>query len=179
MPQLGNTNFYTENSENFVIEACEYKRSFLAYHPAITVITNIDLDHLDYYRDMDDYRDAFQSLVDQTREYVIVSASDTESQKLRISPEKKIIVGSHPDGTGYIAYSVMIEDIETGDVSYEPREIPIPALELLVPGEHLLHDAHLAYTVGKLRGLEDEVLVQRLQGYQGAWRRSEIIGLTQ
>lgn len=74
VPQLGGSNFYTEiQAQNFVIEACEYKRSFLAYHPYITVITNIDLDHLDYYKNLDDYLSAFQSLVDQTSGFVVIS----------------------------------------------------------------------------------------------------------
>ncbi len=93
VPQLGNTNFYSEiQSENFVIEACEYKRSFLQYHPYITVITNIDLDHLDYYKNLEDYLSAFQSIVDQTSGFVLISASDENSQKLIIPDEKKIIV---------------------------------------------------------------------------------------
>ncbi len=93
VPQLGNTNFYTEiQAESFVIEACEYKRSFLQYHPYITVITNIDLDHLDYYKDLEDYISAFQSLVDQTSGFVIISADDENSKKLTIPEEKKIIV---------------------------------------------------------------------------------------
>jgi UDP-N-acetylmuramate--alanine ligase len=95
VPQLGNTNFYSESqSENFVIEACEYKRSFLQYHPYITVITNIDLDHLDYYKSLEDYISAFQSIVDQTSGFVIISADDENSQKLIIPEEKKIIVQS-------------------------------------------------------------------------------------
>jgi len=93
VPQLGNSNFYTEpQTENFVIEACEYKRSFLQYHPYITVITNIDLDHLDYYKNLEDYISAFQSIVDQTRGFVIVSRGDANSEKLNIPVEKKIIV---------------------------------------------------------------------------------------
>lgn len=93
VPQLGNSNFYTEiKAENFVIEACEYKRSFLQYHPYITVITNIDLDHLDYYKTLEDYISAFQSIVDQTRGFVIISADDENSKKLVIPPEKKTIV---------------------------------------------------------------------------------------
>lgn len=93
VPQLGNTNFYTEiQAENFVIEACEYKRSFLQYKPYITVITNIDLDHLDYYKNLDDYIRAFQSLVDQTRGFVLVSADDENSKQLVIPEAKKIIV---------------------------------------------------------------------------------------
>jgi UDP-N-acetylmuramate--alanine ligase len=94
VPQLGNTNFYSEiQAENFVIEACEYKRSFLQYHPYITVITNIDLDHLDYYNSLEDYISAFQSIVDQTRGFVIISSDDENSKKLDIPAEKKIIVG--------------------------------------------------------------------------------------
>lgn len=97
VPQLGNTNFYTEiQAENFVIEACEYKRSFLQYHPYITVITNIDLDHLDYYKSLEDYISAFQSIVDQTSGFVIISADDENSAKLDIPAEKKIIVGKVP-----------------------------------------------------------------------------------
>ncbi len=92
VPQLGNTNFYTEDSPYFVIEACEYKRSFLQYHPYITVITNIDLDHLDYYKSLEDYLSAFQSIVDQTSGFVIISKHDENSKKLNIPIEKKIVV---------------------------------------------------------------------------------------
>lgn len=93
VPQLGNSNFYTEPlTDNFVIEACEYKRSFLHYRPYITVITNIDLDHLDYYKDLEDYLSAFQSIVDKTSGFVIISADDVNSAKLSIPEEKRIIV---------------------------------------------------------------------------------------
>ena len=72
-----------------MIEACEYKRSFLQYHPFIAIITNIDLDHLDYYKNLDDYISAFQSLVDQTSGFVVISESDENSLKLNIPKEKK------------------------------------------------------------------------------------------
>lgn len=162
-----------------MIEACEYKRSFLAYHPAITVITNIDLDHLDYYRDMDDYRDAFQTLVNQTREYVIISTDDKESQRLSIPPEKKILVGEDLQGRGYISYTTTTQDLISNTISFESKTLSIPFLQLQIPGDHVRHDAHLAYATGKLLGMDDELLVRGLEGYQGAWRRSEIIGCTQ
>lgn len=151
VPDLGNTNFYAEKSENFVIEACEYKRSFLAYRPAITVITNIDLDHLDYYKNIDDYRSAFQELVDQTQEYVIISAYDAQSKLLNIPEEKKIVVHSRGENSAYIAYKAKVEDLETGTISYEEKTLPIPDMALQVPGKHILYDAHLAYTVARLR----------------------------
>lgn len=51
-------------------------------------------------------------------------------------------------------------------------------MQLQVPGEHLLFDAKLAFVVGKLVGLEDEYIAQKLESYTGSWRRSEIIGTT-
>ena len=60
----GGTNFILGDSEYLVVEACEYRRSFLNLHPTHTVVTNIDEDHLDYYKDLTDITSAFQSFVD-------------------------------------------------------------------------------------------------------------------
>ena len=57
-----NTNFLAGKSKYLVVEACEYKRSFLNLSPSILVITNIEADHLDYYEDLDDIKSAFGEL---------------------------------------------------------------------------------------------------------------------
>lgn len=59
------TNFVAGDSQYLIVEACEYKRSFLNLHPTHTIITNIDEDHLDYYKDIHDIRNAFQSFVER------------------------------------------------------------------------------------------------------------------
>ena len=58
------TNFVEGDSEYLIVEACEYKRSFLNLHPTHVMVTNIDEDHLDYYKDIHDIEDAFQSFAD-------------------------------------------------------------------------------------------------------------------
>ncbi len=58
------TNFIAGDSEYLIVEACEYKRSFLNLKPTHIIITNIDEDHLDYYKDLDDIKSAFQEFVD-------------------------------------------------------------------------------------------------------------------
>lgn len=60
----GGTNFIQGDSEYLVVEACEYKRSFLNLHPTHVLVTNIDEDHLDYYKDLNDIHSAFQSFTD-------------------------------------------------------------------------------------------------------------------
>jgi UDP-N-acetylmuramate--alanine ligase len=187
VPQLNNSNFYTEPlTDNFVIEACEYKRSFLQYHPYITVITNIDLDHLDYYKNLEDYLSAFQAIVDQTSGFVLISADDENSMKLNIPEEKKIVVGKRMleslnvgildetdpntptlqhSNTPLITYYPRVEETIDGVMStyYTEKTMPIPEMKLQVPGSHLLQDAHLAYTVGRLLGMKDDIIVPKLE----------------
>jgi UDP-N-acetylmuramate--alanine ligase len=59
------TNFIAGDSEFIVVEACEYRRSFLNLHPKHIIVTNIDADHLDYYKDISDIHDAFQEFADK------------------------------------------------------------------------------------------------------------------
>jgi UDP-N-acetylmuramate--alanine ligase len=61
----GGTNFLQGDSEYLVVEACEYKRSFLNLHPSHVLVTNIDEDHLDYYKDLSDIESAFQEFADK------------------------------------------------------------------------------------------------------------------
>jgi UDP-N-acetylmuramate--alanine ligase len=65
------SNFRKGNSEYLVVEADEYNRHFLNFHPFITVITNVEADHLDYYKDLADIQDAFDKLVSQSENSVL------------------------------------------------------------------------------------------------------------
>lgn len=134
VPQLGDSNIHLEDSQFFAIEACEYKRAFLSYTPYITVITNIDLDHLDYYRDLEDYISAFQSLINQTSGYVVFDMDDTNAQQLDFSQTSAKPIRINHSGW-----------CDENDVFSL-----FPEMNLQVPGEHLLFDAKLAFVVGKL-----------------------------
>ncbi len=63
VPSLGDRAVHVGGNRFFVAETCEYKRHFLSFHPRIVVITSVEPDHLDYYRDYEDIRDAFLELV--------------------------------------------------------------------------------------------------------------------
>ncbi|HLR63988.1 MAG TPA: UDP-N-acetylmuramate--L-alanine ligase [Pseudogracilibacillus sp.] len=70
-------------SDYFVFEACEYKRHFLSYQPDYAIITNIDFDHPDYFKDLDDVFDAFQQLTNQVKKGIIACGEDEQLQKLQ------------------------------------------------------------------------------------------------
>lgn len=71
------------DGEVFAFESCEYKRHFLAYHPEIAVITNIDFDHPDYFADIDDVRTAFEEMTAQTSKYIVACGDDEQVRMLR------------------------------------------------------------------------------------------------
>ncbi|HLS66703.1 MAG TPA: UDP-N-acetylmuramate--L-alanine ligase [Pseudogracilibacillus sp.] len=72
-----------EDSEYFVFEACEYKRHFLHYYPDYAIITNIDFDHPDYFSDIDDVFNAFQTLAHQVQKGIIACGEDEYLQQLQ------------------------------------------------------------------------------------------------
>nr|MDD3719922.1 UDP-N-acetylmuramate--L-alanine ligase [Candidatus Gracilibacteria bacterium] len=168
LKEFGNKNSYFSNSKYFALEACEYKRSFLKYKPFIGVITNIELDHLDYYKDLDDYLSAFKNYLENIIPggYVILNGNCINSMKL---------LGLRND----INY-VIVENkkYKIKNINGITKDYNFPNIELNVPGEHILYDAKIAYVVGKVLNLDDSEITKSLKNYNGIWRRSEIIGMT-
>ncbi|MFF2755369.1 UDP-N-acetylmuramate--L-alanine ligase [Psychrobacillus sp. NPDC058041] len=72
-----------KDAENFVFEACEYRRHFLAYNPDYAIMTNIDFDHPDYFHDIEDVFNAFQSMAMQVKKGIIACGDDSYLQKIK------------------------------------------------------------------------------------------------
>ncbi|WP_261130736.1 UDP-N-acetylmuramate--L-alanine ligase [Bacillus sp. Marseille-Q3570] len=72
-----------EDSEYFVFEACEYRRHFLSYEPSYAIMTNIDFDHPDYFKDVNDVFDAFQSMALQVQKGIIACGDDPYLQQIQ------------------------------------------------------------------------------------------------
>ncbi|USN58533.1 MAG: hypothetical protein H6767_09980 [Candidatus Peribacteria bacterium] len=164
LKEFGNKNTHFSESDTFVIEACEYKRSFLQYRPAVAVITNIEVDHLDYYKDEADYLSAFTELVEHVIPdgFVILDKNDRLSKKL---------MGLRED----IHYITIDENV----FQFGEEVFQFPEIHLQIPGKHILYDAHLAYIVGFMFGIPSDDIVTTLENYTGVWRRMEIIGTTE
>lgn len=163
LTEFSGKNVYFSESKYFVLEACEYKRSFLKYKPFIAVITNIDLDHLDYYKDLPDYISAFESYVKNIIPgwYLIINSKEKNSQKL---------IGIR-DNIHYIL-------VNETSFTWWNTLYNFPILKLEVPGKHIEFDAKLAFVVWKILWLWDIESKNTLEQYKGIWRRSEIIGIT-
>ena len=153
-----------------VVEADEYDRSFLALQPTIAVVTNVEADHLDIYRDLDDIRSTFDEYVAGAKG-IVLCADDAGAESLTL-PDTADIVRyglDHPD-----ARLVGITHGETMRVIFDGA--PLGDLVLRVPGEHNRRNALAALGAGLLLGYDFAQLRSGLEAFSGVERRFELKG---
>jgi UDP-N-acetylmuramate--alanine ligase len=147
------TNFIAGSGEYLVVEACEYRRSFLNLSPSILVITNIDNDHLDYYKDIDDIISAFSELAGKVPVdgAIVCDPSSPYVQKAIANAKAEII---------------------------DYRSVVTDGMHLPVPGAHNVMNAQAACAVASRVNIEHDVAVTALNSFSGTWRRFEYKGKT-
>lgn len=149
----GGTNFIAGDSKYLVVEACEYQRSFLNLSPQIAIITNIDNDHLDYYKDFADIQSAFAEFVSKVPEdgFVVCDKKD---------PRLELVLGQTK--ATVVDYKNFLERISSSG--------------LTVPGHHNLLNASAALAVGEILQISEGTSLKALLGFSGVWRRFELKG---
>ncbi|MEX2514705.1 MAG: UDP-N-acetylmuramate--L-alanine ligase [Candidatus Paceibacterota bacterium] len=140
------SNFIGGQSNILVVEACEYRRSFLHLHPDILVITNVDTDHLDYFDDLADIQQAFTTLVAQLADDGVVVCdpqADNLAPVIAAAPNVIDFTGITLDG------------------------------ELEVPGEHNRQNGRAAIAAAEELSVSHEEAVETVRKFAGTWRRAQ------
>ncbi len=154
--EFGNSNFRKGKSGYLLLEADEWNRSFLKYHPLIAVVTNIDADHLDTYKTVARVEEAFAKYLARVpKEGAIVANADDPRLKKVAGKFKKLVRW----------YS--LKDKETMKVRDALR----------VPGTHNVSNAMAAYRVGELLGIQKAHILNAIARFGGTWRRFEFKGV--
>lgn len=150
-----------------VVEADEYDRSFLALHPTVAVVTNVEADHLDIYADLADIVAAFEEYLSGARG-IVICADDAGADRLAL-PESADVIRyglDHPD-----ARLVGITHGNSMRIVFDGA--PLGDLSLKVPGEHNRRNALAALGAGLLLGYEFAQLRTGLEAFVGVERRFE------
>ncbi|MDF7639206.1 UDP-N-acetylmuramate--L-alanine ligase [Lactobacillus sp. ESL0791] len=157
-----------QNSRFFVYEADEYRRHFLAYHPDYQIMTNIDFDHPDYFKDQADYTSAFQTAAEQTKKGLFVWGGNKRLQNLKVTVPK-YTYGFAADND---FQAVAIERKTTGsafDVLAHGKNIGRFAIRLF--GDHNILNALAVIAVAYTEQIPVEDIRKGLLTYHGAKRR--------
>ncbi|MBI3331537.1 UDP-N-acetylmuramate--L-alanine ligase [Candidatus Peregrinibacteria bacterium] len=149
MKELGGKNWRKGSGDIFLLEACEYRRSFLNYSPSVVLLTTCDGDHFDYFTSKKDYHDAYVEFLRRLPSdgVVITHMDDPECAAVATASGKKIL-----DAGG------------------------CPEIMMKTPGEHMRRNAKLALALGEHLGLPGDESRKILSSYAGSWRRMDIRG---
>ena len=173
---IGDGSGYAIKENNyFVLEACEYKRHFLSYTPQYAIITNIELDHIDYYKDIDDYIDAFREYANNAEKMVIACGDDQYTHMLE--PKKPIFFYGLNEDNDIVARDVNYTNEGTSfDVYVEDNYYGHFDLPLF--GKHMLLNSLAVIGVCYYERLDAKEVSKNLKTFKGAKRRfkEKVIG---
>ena len=160
-PDLAGGNLRVGGGDWLILEACEHMANMLHIHPDVNVITNIEEDHLDFYRDLDHIRDTFQEWINCKDKcgQVVLNGADRESMKLE-----------HASKT---YFNVDNRRVEGGRQVFDVAGVEV---SLKVPGLFNAFNAAAALTAAHAAGVDDDVALKSLADFSGTWRRFEHVG---
>lgn len=156
------------NSKFFVYEADEYRRHFLAYHPDYMVMTNIDFDHPDYFKDIADVTAAFQTAADQTKKGLFVWGDD--ERLVNLKTDKKKFKYGFKETDDYRAVNINRDELGAQfDVLFHDESLGRFTIHLF--GEHNILNSLAVIGVAHQEGLNMVDVQNELESYQGTKRR--------
>lgn len=154
--EFGNSNYRQGRGTYLVLEADEWNKSFLDYSPLIAVVTNIDAEHLDTYKRVEEVEKTFAKYLARVPVggKIIANRDDPRLARVAGKFKKKIVWYSRQD-----------------------REAETVRKILRVPGEHNVSNALAALKLGRVLGIPETAILQGLSRFGGTWRRFEFRGV--
>jgi UDP-N-acetylmuramate--alanine ligase len=172
------TNARLGKGDYLVAEADEYDRSFLALTPVVAVITNVEADHLDTYRDLDDILDAFATFANRVPFFgsIVLCADDAGARRLLPRIQKRVVTYGAGPGADLTAERIELRPGGTTATSFVVRDSQqgvLGEVRLRLPGRHNVANALAAVAVGRELLVPFEVIARALEGFTGVVRRFE------
>jgi UDP-N-acetylmuramate--alanine ligase len=169
-----------------VVEADESDRSFLKLTPSVAVVTNIDHEHLESYRDFEDLQQAFVTFVNKVPFYgtIVACADNGYVRQLLPAMTRRVITygldsedahyrGVEVSGTGFDWRCTVVRDLRQTGRGQDGGAVTLGQIVLHVPGRHNLQNALAAVAVGLELGVPFDRIAEALEGFRGAERRFE------
>lgn len=171
-------NYRIGGDKYFVFEACEYTNSFLSFFPKISIILNIDADHLDFFKDLDDIRASFRKFAqilpaDGT---LIISSDIPDLQEITKDLPCRIITFGKDPSSDYTAEDITYDDYAHASFTCRRPDGSTMQVTLHVPGEHNIYNALSAIAAADLLEIPQEETVRALAHFGGTDRRFEYKG---
>ena len=172
-------NYRVGNSDFFILEACEYVESFLKFSPQSAIVTNIDNDHLDYFKTFDNIKHAFEKYVNLLPKdgFLITNADDPDCLDLRKHTLAQVVTfGLRNDRANFIGRNIVFDKNGFSKFDVYRNSSYFGEFKLSVPGIHYVYNALACIAICSSYGIAKQVIKTALLKFTGANRRFEYIG---
>ena len=170
-------NVLAGNSDYFITEACEYKGSFLKFHPYIGIILNVDADHLDFYKDINHIKDTFNKFIDIIPEDGFLVCNGDDSNVSDIINNHKCTIMTYGINNGeYTARNITYNSLGCGSYDLYKNDHALFSIVLNVPGEHNILNSLAAICTSLALNISKESIIKGLSNFGGTHRRFEFKG---
>ena len=172
-------NYRVGNSDYFIIEACEYCESYLSFKQRSAIVLNIDDDHLDYFKNIDNIKKSFEKYVSllPSDGYLVLNRDDERCYDLRNSTKAQVITVGKDNKADWYYDNVTFDDdgYPTYDAYYK-GELK-GKITLKVTGLHNVFNSLCCIALCNAYGIDIDVVAKALLKYDGASRRLEYKGM--
>ena len=165
------------HGNTIIMEACEYYNSFLSLHPTVAVILNVEADHLDFFKDLQDVQHSFREFALRTPEdgYVVANLDDASTMAtIRDIPRKIMTFGLSREADVYAENIEFLGANSHFDIMFKGKLFTDVTLH--VPGLHNVKNALAATAAAICLGVRPTAVKYGLAGFNGAGRRFEFKG---
>ena len=173
---LINSNCRVGGSDTIICEACEYVDTFLQLHPAVSLLLNIEPDHLDYFKTLENIVKSFRQFAVQTDRLLVVNASNPGVMEAVAGLHKEIVTFGLDDSCDYYPAELNEEPTACEDFTLMHRGKALGRVDLAVPGKHNMLNALAAAAAAHSLGIEAGKICSALEHFGGVHRRFEILG---
>ena len=169
-------NIRVGSADLFVTEACEYTNSFLSFYPTMGIILNIEADHLDFFKDIEDIRRSFRRFAKLLPEDgVLIINSDIRDYKeiTKGIAARVVTVGSDPKASDYSAANIQFNEEACAAYELLVHGKPVQTIALGTPGMHNVYNSLAAAAAAHELGITGQEIETGLLRFHGTHRRFE------
>ena len=162
------------HGDTIILESCEYCNSFLSFFPTIAVILNVDADHLDFFKDLQDVEKSFRAFADLVPEntgVIVANADDANTMFTLRGETRPVVTFGLSQGEVHAEHLRYDHGLPTFDILCGGEHYAHVTLQ--VPGEHNVRNALAAAAACHILGVPGPAVEQGLGAFQGAKRRFE------
>ena len=171
-------NIRVGRSENFITEACEYTNSFLKFNPRIEIILNVEADHLDFFKDLDDIRHSFRLFSEKLDEngVLIINSDIPNVDYFSENHSCKVITYGFNENDHFTAKNITFNDMACGNYDLYVNGEMIDHISLSVTGMHNVSNSLSVIAAAFELGISIEDIKAGLLKFKGTDRRFEYKG---